>query len=411
MNVITVLGYPSIVVILCDIVVTLRESGLPPAFEMVSRLENSALEDEESERVLLNGLRALLSPLLAAVFGDFGHDHLGTLKGVLGKQIVAVEDMRLDALNLEAFEAELAVPVSGRVTVEYTEANAGALGALLLDDHGDTVDVGWLGDVLDPLRVGWSFVRVWGEAEVEQATILHVASKETERPVGGLEEETFGARHEWRDDVDTLSNARNTDILGLADEDVEPCYNTKHVSVVVRLLETLRAWCLDFVPNVPFVIADLDVSRCDLLVSVVPVEQRLGLVNLGQVDERSANFDTSFRCCRTEDILLVVEALNSAVVFVTQHRVEMNRVEVDHTDQAVQHFTVPLRVALVTARDELDGRIDELHAVCPSFGHLGVVGCIEEADLPWAVHLVSETPVLDVVRLITTCVLASEIGQ
>ncbi|KAI3483926.1 hypothetical protein L1887_53082 [Cichorium endivia] len=266
-------------------------------------LSNGSLSDEESERVLLDGLlRALVSPLLAAVLGDLRHHHVGLLEGVLRQEVVTVDKMRFDAVDLEAVEADLAGPVGGRVAVEHAEANAGALRARLLDNHGDTVDVGWLGDVLDPLGV------------------------RCRKP------------------------ARDPGAGGL-----------------------------DLVPDVPFVVADLDFACGDLLVAVVPVKER-------------------FVPCRSWPVL------------VAEHGVEVDGMEIDHADETVEHLAIPLRVALVSARDELDRRVDELHAVRPSFCHLGVVGGIEEADLPRAVHLVSKTPVLDVVRLVAASVLAAQVG-
>ncbi len=122
------------------------------------------------------------------------------------------------------------------------------------------------------------------ETQIEQAAILHALGKESQRPVGGLEEKSVGTGHERRDDVDALGDACDAHVLGLAHENVESSYYTEHVGEVVRLLETPGAGSFDLVPDVPYVVEDLDVACGDLLLAVVPVEERLCLVDLGEVD-------------------------------------------------------------------------------------------------------------------------------
>ena len=61
---------------------------------------------------------------------------------------------------------------------------------------------------------------------------------------------------------------------------------------------------------------------------------------------------------RSKDVLLVLQPGRSSESLVAQHRVKVNRVVITHPDQALQDFAVPLRISLVTARDEFDSRVD-----------------------------------------------------
>src|SRR5437660_5329130 len=79
--------------------------------------------------------------------------------------------------------------------------------------------------------------------------------------------------------------------------------------------------------------------------------------------------------------------------------VEVNAVIVDDLRQAVEHRHVPVADAVVTAADELDGRIGPLHHERETPGLLHVVLGAQAADLPAAVHLVAEAPVANAVRL------------
>lgn len=69
-----------------------------------------------------------------------------------------------------------------------------------------------------------------------------------------------------------------------------------------------------------------------------------------------------------------------------------------------------LQTHLVAARNELDRRVDKLESVRPSVGLLGIVHRRELANLPLAVHLIAESPKLDVVGLVSSGVLAPEVG-
>jgi hypothetical protein len=57
----------------------------------------------------------------------------------------------------------------------------------------------------------------------------------------------------------------------------------------------------------------------------------------------------------------------------------------------------------------LDRGIDKLQSVSPTSGLLGVVGSRESSDLPLSVHFVTETPELDVVRLVSSSVLTTKV--
>jgi hypothetical protein len=107
---------------------------------------------------------------------------------------------------------------------------------------------------------------------------------------------------------------------------------------------------------------------------------------------------------------------------------------ITHPDQPLEDLAVPLRVALVATRDELDGRVDQTQRVGPTGGLFGVVGGREVADLPRSVHcqgdfrvqrsyksissastgdrltLVTETPELDIMRLVPSRMLSPQIS-
>src|SRR5947199_10416178 len=71
--------------------------------------------------------------------------------------------------------------------------------------------------------------------------------------------------------------------------------------------------------------------------------------------------------------------------------VEVNAVIVDDLRQAVEHRHVPVADAVVTAADELDGRIGPLHHERETPGLLHVVLGAQAADLPAAVGSRSPT--------------------
>jgi hypothetical protein len=76
----------------------------------------------------------------------------------------------------------------------------------------------------------------------------------------------------------------------------------------------------------------------------------------------------------------------------------------------------------VTTRDKLDGRVNELKTMSPLPGLFGVIGSLHVSHLPWSPNwssannfpdswshtFVTETPVLDVVRLIPASMLSSQ---
>src|SRR5688572_21051654 len=89
--------------------------------------------------------------------------------------------------------------------------------------------------------------------------------------------------------------------------------------------------------------------------------------------------------------------------------VDVYAVVVDERREAFDHHPVPIRQAAKATADELYIRVRPPHHLgeLPGFPHV-VFGC-EGPDLPLPVHLVAQSPVLDVVRLLMA-VLAPEVG-
>jgi hypothetical protein len=137
---------------------------------------------------------------------------------------------------------------------------------------------------------------------------------------------------------------------------------------------------------------------------------------------------------RPEDVLLILQPRRPRKPLVPQHRIKVDRMIITHPDQALKDLAVPLRVALVATRDELDGWVDQPQGVGPTGGLFGVVCRGEVADLPRSVHceddirvqrsyksissastgdrltLVTETPELDIVRLVPSRMLSPQIS-
>jgi hypothetical protein len=89
---------------------------------------------------------------------------------------------------------------------------------------------------------------------------------------------------------------------------------------------------------------------------------------------------------RPKDVLLILQPRRPRKPLVPQHRIKVNGMIITHPDQPLEDFTVPLRVALVATRDELDGWVDQPQSVGPTGGLFGVVCRGEVADLPRSVH-------------------------
>lgn len=137
---------------------------------------------------------------------------------------------------------------------------------------------------------------------------------------------------------------------------------------------------------------------------------------------------------RPKDVLLILQPRRPRKPLVPQHRIKVDRMIITHPDQPLQDFAVPLRVALIATRDELDGRVDQTERVSPTGGLFGVVCRGEVADLPRSVHcpgdvrvqrnyesippastgdrltLVTETPELDIMRLFPSRMLSPQIS-
>jgi hypothetical protein len=93
--------------------------------------------------------------------------------------------------------------------------------------------------------------------------------------------------------------------------------------------------------HVPLIVTDGDVPRV-----------WLGL-DLGEVDKGLANLDPSLGGRRPEDVLLVGEALDVRESLRAEHGVEVDGMVVDEADETGEDLSVPVRVSLVAAGDEL----------------------------------------------------------
>src|SRR5579864_5944280 len=77
----------------------------------------------------------------------------------------------------------------------------------------------------------------------------------------------------------------------------------------------------------------------------------------------------------------------------------MDRMVVDEIADTIQHDAVPLAPPVVPAADKLNAGVRQLHDVGELPRHTDVVLGASGADLPGAVHLVAEAPVLHTVGL------------
>lgn len=81
----------------------------------------------------------------------------------------------------------------------------------------------------------------------------------------------------------------------------------------------------------------------------------------------------------------------------------------DFIHQCVQHDAIPLRQPRLAASNQHHARVNQLDRVRPLAGCRRVRGGGLLAHLPVAPHFVPETPVFDVVRLVSAGVFAAEI--
>ena len=193
--------------------------------------------------------------------------------------------------------------------------------------------------------------------------------------VDGLEEQSVPIGEDRRDDVDHLGQVGDAHRPAGAHEDIQEGCDGQRVGQVVLLLQAGLLAPLA-VPDVPFVVGDADrpVNPLDL---ARPLDQRL------------ANPQGSLGLVWREDVAPVVVGAG----------VDVDRVVVDITRQAVDDDAVPVAPAVPAAADQLDRAVQPAQRIGPAAGFGDVLLGGEMADLPVAPHLVAKTPVADVVRL------------
>ena len=85
---------------------------------------------------------------------------------------------------------------------------------------------------------------------------LHVLCKQQQRPVRRLFDDARIGGNKWRDDVDTLRNIAHSQVLTLADEDVQPDREGERVREGVVFFRAVLGGGAGHVPDVPFIEAD-----------------------------------------------------------------------------------------------------------------------------------------------------------
>ena len=271
----------------------------------------------------------------------------------------------------------------GPVAVTVDDADHELAPALVA--RGDGVEQGKgaeVGDAVDAavrplLEPGRQLVGRGVDVDVERegAHVLHV---EAERMIDGLEEQPGAAREDGGDRVDELGEVGHPDDPAVPDEAVEVRGHRQRVAQAVALLDAALPVLVGArpVPDVPLVERDVD-----------GVRETLGVA--GSLDQRRADADGPLGLVRLEDGGVVVGLA----------RVEVDAVPVDDRRQPVDHDLIPVAPAVVAAADELDVGVGPLHDEGERAGLLDVVLGAEVADLPAAVHLVSEPPVAHAVGL------------
>ena len=164
----------------------------------------------------------------------------------------------------------------------------------------------------------------------------------------------------------------------MADHDIQIGRHRERIREVVLFLQSilalLRSACS--VPNVPLVEGDADRVLNVLLVACT-------------LDQRLAHAQRPVGLMRLEHVAVVVGAAG----------IQMDAVVPHVWREAVDDGLVPVGPAPLPAADQLDAGISPLHDRGELTRLADIVLGGAGADLPGAVHLVAQTPVLDVVRL------------
>jgi hypothetical protein len=206
-----------------------------------SRLQ---LPPQQSKRVLRERKQAFAIPLRLL------NTNLLLLRCVNNLDIRAINSMHLDLLSSRK-TLELRLKVLLLMDIHHSEVH----NAVLIQRRAD-VQPGRLYGASDPRGV--RVAQVLAAAEVDgDGGAAHVLAVQQEGPPGGLLEDAVLCGHERGDDVDALGNVGHADVLGLADEDVEPDGDGEGVGEVVFLFCAFFAGGALGIPDVPLVEADL----------------------------------------------------------------------------------------------------------------------------------------------------------
>jgi hypothetical protein len=79
-----------------------------------------------------------------------------------------------------------------------------------------------------------------------------MARSDISLPSAGLRRKTYN--------VDRLRKTRQSQIIMLSDENVEPSDETKHIAIIIDLSQTILSMTFELIPDIPLVECDLDRS-------------------------------------------------------------------------------------------------------------------------------------------------------
>jgi hypothetical protein len=180
------------------------------------------------------------------------------------------------------------------------------------------------------------------------------------------------------DGVHQLRKVGNPDDPAVTDEHIQVGRHRHGVGQVVAFLYPGNAVCIAprTVPDVPLVKRDID-----------RVGNALGVPDA--FDRPLANPDGSLSLVRLEHVHVVVGVAG----------VQMDAVEVHHGGEALQDDLVPLVPPVLAAAHQGNARVHPLHDHAERPRLLDVVHGLKGSDLPAPVHLVSQPPVVDPIRL------------
>src|SRR5918995_234929 len=203
--------------------------------------------------------------------------------------------------------------------------------------------------------------------------------------VDRLQEQAVFVREDRGYNVDQLGEVGDLDGLAVAGEHVEVGGDGQCIGEVVAFFEACGLLPLAE-PDVPLVVGDVDGVFHAPFVA-------------GAFDHGPRGAQGAVSLVGGEDVRPVVVA----------SRVDVYAVVVDERREAFDHHPVPIRQPAEAATNELYVRVRPPHYFGELAGLTHVVFGRKSPDLPLPVHLVAQSPVPDVVRLLVT-VLAPEVG-